>query len=209
MAIYANASSGGGFPPIEAGSYRAICYGIVVEGTFYNQMFGTTSTKIRFLWELPDERITVDGEDKPRAISEEYTLSLAERSNLRPMLESWRGKAFTDEELYGSETTPRFDIENVLKAPCLIVTTVGVSKKGKEFAKVVSVGKLPKGMVVPKETENPTIVFNVCGADCDLALMEQLPEWIQTRIKDSVEYKERTTSPDDFVEVSDEDLPFD
>lgn len=202
MAIIVKAQSGGGFPPIEAGSYRAICYGIVVEGTFFNPNFGNTSTKIRIMWELPDERITVDGEDKPRAISEEYTLSLNEKANLRAMLAGWRGRDFTEEELQG------FDIENVLKAPCLISTTVGVSKQGKEFARVSSVGKLPKGMEVPKDTENPTIVFNVCDADCPLELMENLPEWIQTRIKDSVEYKARTTSDDDYVVVDDEDLPF-
>lgn len=203
MAIIVKAQSGGGFPPIEAGSYRAICYGIVVEGTFFNPNFGNTSTKIRIMWELPDERITVDGEDKPRAISEEYTLSLNEKANLRAMLAGWRGRDFTEEELQG------FDIENVLKAPCLISTTVGVSKQGREFARVSSVGKLPKGMEVPKDTENPTIVFNVCDASCPLELMDQLPEWIQTRIKDSVEYKQRTTSEDDYVVVDDEDLPFD
>ncbi len=203
MAIIVKAQSGGGFPPIEAGSYRAICYGIVVEGTFYNPNFGNASTKVRIMWELPDERITVDGEDKPRAISERYTLSLNEKANLRAMLAGWRGRDFTDEELKG------FDLESVLKAPCLLSTTVGISKTGKEFAKVSSVGKLPKGMEVPKETENPPIIFNVRDADCPLELMEQLPEWIQTEIKDSLEYKERTTSPDDFIAADDEDLPFD
>ena len=42
-----------------------------------------------------------------RTISATYTLSLGERSNLRKMLESWRSRAFTPEELQG------FDLEKV------------------------------------------------------------------------------------------------
>ncbi|MBR3001654.1 MAG: hypothetical protein IKF39_11700, partial [Oscillospiraceae bacterium] len=152
---------------------------------------------------LPDERITIDGEDKPRAISESYTLSLNEKANLRAMLESWRGKAFSEEELQG------FDITNVLKAPCLVSTKIMTSKQGKEFAKISSVTRLPKGMEVPKDTENPTVVFDITNNDCPLEIMEKLPEWVQNRIKESVEYKTRTTSPDDFIAADDEDLPFD
>ena len=204
MAIIVKANQGGGYPPIEAGSYRAICYGIVVEGTFINPFNQKKQTKVRFLWEFPDERILKDGKDLPRAFSEEYTLTLGEQGKLRPRLESWRGKAFTKQELEG------FDIENVLKAPCLITTMVGISKQGREYASITAVGRLPKGMEVPRETENPAIVFNVCDPECPLEKMEQLPDWIQNRIKDSLEYKERTTTEDDFTIVAnDEDLPFD
>ena len=203
MQIIVKESQGGGFAPLEAGSYRAICYGIVVLGTTYNPAFDNTQTKILFLWELPDERITIDGEDKPRAISESYTLSLNEKANLRAMLESWRGKAFSEEELQG------FDITNVLKAPCLVSTKIMTSKQGKEFAKISSVTRLPKGMEVPKDTENPTVVFDITNNACPLEMMDMLPEWVQNRIKESVEYKTRTTSPDDFIAADDEDLPFD
>lgn len=203
MQIIVKESQGSGFPPLEAGSYRAICYGIVVLGTTYNPAFDNIQTKILFLWELPDERILVDGEDKPRAISETYTLSLNEKANLRAMLESWRGKSFTEDELRG------FDLTNVLKAPCLVSTKIMTSKQGKEFAKVSSITRLPKGMEAPKETENPTVLFDVTNEECPLDDMKPLPEWIQNRIKESQEYKARTTSPDDFIVTDDEDLPFD
>ena len=110
------------FPLLEAGSYRAICYGIVVIGTTYVPAFGKTVTKIIFMWELPDERITVDGEDKPRAISETYTLSLNEKANLRKMLAGWRGRDFTPEELKG------FSLKKILNAPCLVSTTIMQNK---------------------------------------------------------------------------------
>ena len=64
-------------------------------------------------------------------------------------------------------------------------------------------------MVVPTDTENPTIVFNVCDPECSLEIMEQLPDWLQNRIRDSEEYKRRTTTEDDFIVANDEDLPFD
>lgn len=204
LKIMVKESQGGGnYPPLEAGSYRAICYAIVVLGTTYNPVFDNAQTKILFLWELPDERITVDGKDLPRAISDSYTLSLNEKANLRRVLAGWRGRDFTEEELKG------FDIANVLGAACLISTTIGVSKQGREFAKVSSVARLPKGMIVPKETENEKVIFDITNPDCPLEDMEKLPEWIQTRIKESVEYKQRVDTTDFEIIADDQDLPFD
>lgn len=194
----------GGYPPIEAGSYRAVCYSIVVLGTTYNEVFDNVQKKVMFTWELPDERINVNGEDKPRAISATYTMSLNEKANLRKTLESWRGKQFTAEELQG------FDITKVLGAPCMISTTTGTNTLGKQFAKVSAVSRLPKGMEVPKDTENPQVIFDISNDDCPLEDMEKLPTFVQERIKQSEEYKRRTTRPSDFLVVANsEDLPFD
>ena len=198
------------FPPLEAGSYRAVCYGIVVTGTSYIQAFGNSATKIVFLWELPDERIEVDGENKPRAISETYTLSLNEKANLRKMLAGWRGRDFTPEELKG------FSLKKILGAPCLVSTTVMQNKQGRDFSKVTSVSRLPKGMEAPKEAENPLVMFDITNDACPLSEMSKLPEWMQKRIMESDEYKERTAgagyaepSSEDFVIVDNEqDLPF-
>ena len=203
ISITVKENQGGGYPPIEAGSYRAICYSIVVLGTTYNEVFDNVQKKIMFTWELPDERIEVDGEDKPRVISATYTLSLNEKANLRKTLESWRGKQFTAEELRG------FDITKVLGAPCMISTTTGTNTLGKQYAKVTGVSRLPKGMEVPKDTENPKVVFDISNDACPLEDMEKLPNFVQERIKQSEEYKRRTTSDDDFIVANDEDLPFD
>lgn len=203
ISITVKENQGGGFPPLEAGSYRAICYSIVVLGTTYNEMFDNIQKKLMFTWELPDERITVDGEDKPRAISATYTMSLNEKANLRKTLESWRGKQFTSEELRG------FDITKVLGAPCMISVTQGTNPLGKAYAKVTGVSRLPKGMEVPTDTENPKVIFDITNEECPLEDMEKLPAFVQERIKQSEEYKARKTSPDDFIEIEGEDLPFD
>ena len=205
MQIIVKGTTGSGVAPIEAGSYRAICYGLVVLGTTYSAAFDKAQTSVLFLFELPDERITVNGEDLPRAISVTYNLPkvMTEKSNLWKFLVSWRGKEFTPEELEG------FDLVNVLGAPCLVSTTIGVSKQGREFAKVSGVARLPKGMIVPKETENEKVLFDITNPDCPIEEMEKLPEWIQNRIKESVEYKQRTDTSDFEIIADDQDLPFD
>jgi len=197
-------TSNEGFAPLEAGAYRAVCYAIVNMGTTWNDYYKHEQTKIMFCWELPDERITVDGEDKPRALSQTYTLSLNEKSGLRKMLEGWRGRAFTPEELQG------FSLSKVLGAPCLISTVIRTGNNGRDYANVASVSRLPKGMEVPKTVENPKVIFDITNEECPLSEMSKLPEWIQKRIFESAEYKARTASDnDDYVVVdNEEDLPF-
>lgn len=108
MSLIAKASGGSKFPILEAGSYPAMCYAIVDIGQQYNKTFNNYAQKVIFMWELPGEEIEIEGEMKPRAISETYTNSLGEKANLRKMLENWRGRAFTQEEMDG------FDLRNVL-----------------------------------------------------------------------------------------------
>lgn len=199
---------GKNYPILEAGAYRASCYAIVMLGTTYSNYYNKNQTKILFMWELPDERITVDGQDLPRAISETYTLSLNEKASLRKMLESWRGKPFSPEELQG------FSLSKVLGAPCMVSTVQAEKANGDKFAKVSAVSKLPKMMAKPEEVENPLVMFDISNADCPLSDMSKLPEWVQNRIMESNEYKERTSAeivstPEEYSEVEvDGDLPF-
>ena len=196
------------YPVLEAGAYRASCYAIVMLGTTYSTYYNKNQTKILFMWELPDERIVIDGEDLPRAISETYTLSLNEKASLRKMLESWRGKPFSPEELQG------FSLSKVLGAPCMVSTVQAEKNNGDKFAKVSAISKLPKIMVKPDKIENPLVIFDISNPNCPLSEMSKLPEWVQKRIMESNEYKERTSneivsSPEDYEEISEDgDLPF-
>jgi len=97
----------------------------------------------------------------------------------------------------------------VLGAPCMISTTVGSNTLGKQFSKVTAVSRLPKGMEAPQLPENEKIIFDISNEECPLEDMEKLPTFVQERIKQSEEYKRRTTSSDDFIVANDEDLPFD
>ena len=198
MSFIVSAPEGNSIPLIEAGTYAAICVGIIDVGEQYSEAYDKYSRKAIFQWEIPDETIEIDGETVPRMISETYTASLAERSNLRGVLESWRGKQFTEDELRG------FDLANVLGAPCLLNIIHAESSKGKKFASVASISRLPKGMHVDTSTEKVMFCLDDAGA---LERVDKFPEWIQKRIKESLTYKNLVGAYGTPV-AADDNLPF-
>ena len=99
--LIAKDSGGSKFPKLEAGLYNAVCYAVVDLGVHYNKTFGKENQQIMILFELPDEKIEVNGKWESRTVSGTYTCSLSDKSNLRKVLEGWRGRAFTPEELDG------------------------------------------------------------------------------------------------------------
>lgn len=199
MSLIAKASGGSKFPILEAGSYPAMCYAIVDIGQQYNKTFNNYAQKVIFMWELPGEEIEIEGEMKPRAISETYTNSLGEKANLRKMLENWRGRAFTQEEMDG------FDLRNVLGKACMISVVHGTKSDGSPYAKVGSVSKMPKGMSVPQKTTNALILFDLDAPDA-LENLQKLPEWVQNRIKESETYKEKMRPDASVVEARKDDF---
>ena len=86
---------------IEEGIFDGVCSKIIDLGTQYSEIFKNSAHKIRIFWEIVGETIEINGEQMPRLVSKEFTLSLNEKSKLRQALQSWRGKAFTAEELQG------------------------------------------------------------------------------------------------------------
>jgi len=172
---------GGTFDPVPEDIHKAICYGVVDLGTQENPLFNSHDHKILIIWELPEQRIEIEGEDKPRAISREYTLSLHEKSHLRHHLESWRGKKFTDDELEG------WDVQKILGVPANLQVMHEKSKKsGNLYAKIENV--LPyKGQDRKKlEPENEFLTFSF--EDGNTVLPENIPEWIEKKIQSSLEW---------------------
>lgn len=203
MAIMACAKNGN-FDPISEGVHLATCIWVIDLGNQWSDMFGKASRKVMLTWEIPDELITVDGEEKPRIISKEYTLSLNEKAKLREHLEAWRGRKFSEQELQG------FDLANILTKSCQLQ----ILHNEKGYPNVASVMALPKGMQAPG-CYHETIYFDLTDNGC-LEMMEKLPAWIQDKVKQSEEYKGLINatldhSPDEgeFVPVADDDeLPF-
>lgn len=214
MIIVKNNSSGRKYEPVEPGNYPARCYGMVVTGTEYNKIYEDYKTSVIIFWELPTERIEVERDGQPvnlpRGIHAQYNLSLNEKANLRKVLESWRGKPFDDEVL----AKDGFDIASIIGAPCMLNVLHRTAQNGNVYSNVSTVSRVPKGMEVG-EQENPRIEFDIRDENQPLSDMEKLPEWVQERIRNSTEYKLRTTdvsqalSEDDYTVIeSDEDLPF-
>jgi hypothetical protein len=219
MPIIASAKGGSDFEPIPAGSHQAICYGVVDLGTqMSNNPQFKDARKVCILFELPTER--GDFKDKndpnksvnlPRAISNTYTLSLGDKANLRKVLESWRAKAFTQDELDG------FDITKLIGANCLlsVIHKAGSGKNaGKIYANIAGVSALPKGM--PKlPVENQTLVFSLSDNDgATPTFPPNLPEWLRTIINQSKEMSDRhcqdspPETPAAKGEDPDDDVPF-
>ena len=201
MAIMASAK-GNSFEPISEGVHIGVCSGIIDIGDQGSEIYSKSSRKVMLTWELPDETVKIDGEDKPRYISKEYTLSLSEKAVLRQHLEAWRGKKFTDEELKG------FDLRKVLGVGCQIQ----VIHNDRGYANIASIMSLPKGMPSPKPS-GEMIYFDLTEPGC-LTQMDKLPGWIADKIKKSATYQEivdaqADTDGDGFIEEDDEGtLPF-
>ena len=74
-------------PPMDGGTYMGVCVAVVDLGQQYKQFEkqkqGKYAEECMFIFEIPDERVEVDGEDKPRWLSSRrFTVSLHERAAL-------------------------------------------------------------------------------------------------------------------------------
>ena len=174
--------SGSDFEIIDAGNYYASCYRYYDLGHQQLEYQGKTTTPHRVLitWELPDERIDINGEDLPRVISKEYTLSLHENATLRHHLQQWRGQPFTKEQLAG------FDLQNILGKNCMI-NVIHNTRNGKTYANVGSIAPLMKGME-KKEPENPIVSFSIVN-DGFNNIPEGTSEKVIAKIQNSLEYE--------------------
>ncbi len=150
-------------------------------------------------WQIPAERVEWEKDNEkhegPAVIGKTYTLSLHENSTLRPVLESWRGRPFTEEERKG------FDITKLAGVPCLVNVAHEVGNDGKTRAKVSAVTPLMKGMEKPTPSAEP-IVYD----DDNLHIFNDLPEWLRKKINDQV--KPEPAFAGGYRDVLDDDVPF-
>jgi len=207
MSLTVSESGGAGFDPVPAGTYPAVCYEMVDLGEQFSERFQNSSRQVLIGWQIPSETITIDGEEKPRVVSKQYTLSLNTKARLRSDLVSWRGRDFTDQELKG------FDLKNIVGKPCM-VSVIHKDSNGKTYANVSGVLALPKGMPKPAVSSPDDIIIFDLDAD-PLEKINELPQWIADRIRRSSTYEERLyaegAAPVEFNEepLEDEsDLPF-
>lgn len=200
MSLITSAACESAIAPIEAGTYPAVCYGLIDIGWQYNETFKKSAPKVVILWEIPSEKVEIGGEAVSRALSQTYTASLNEKATLRRDLIAWRGRDFTDAEL------ERFDLRNIVGTTCLL-NVVHKEKNGRTFADVGAIMKMPRGMDAPAGTL-PQIIFDM--EESDLSLLDQMPEWIAKRAKQSESYKKRLDGMKEAADgdVDDGELPF-
>ena len=205
MSLKVSENGGGSnIPMLAEGSYAAVCYMLVDIGLQENKGYGSSSRKVVIGWEIADEFVEVDGEKKPRVISNRYTASLNEKAILRRDLAAWRGRDFTEAEL------EEFNLRDIVGAPCLIQVIHKKGSNDKVYTNIASIMKLPKGMAAPHRTLDP-VIFDI--DESDISELEQLPEWIANTIKASESWQQRLSADkggNSFAEIDDDegDLPF-
>lgn len=210
MAITASDTGGKDFKKVPPGCHFAICNMVVDLGIQEVTFKGDTKQqhKVYLRWEVPDERVTwtdKEGNEKegPCSIGATYTLSLSEKSKLRPLLENWRGKLFTAQELRG------FDITTIAGKCCQVMVQHETGADGKTYAKVNGVmgtSKDQKERAKTAKSEVGVLVFSLDEPDPETH--EKLPNWIKEKLADRVAaptLKAATATPAaDF----DDDIPF-
>lgn len=183
------ASSNGERELHPEGLFPAVCIlmaGIGTQRTPYQNEDGTDKVQ---------KKLVLGFETEKGVISRELTMSLSEKANLRGILESWRGKKFTQEELEG------FDPEVLLGKPCTI--QVIHNEKG-TFANISN--------VLPKTGDfKATKIASMYDVDSHSEKdYEKLPVWIQKKVQESFEWaKVEKPEFDDAPEYTDDDAPID
>lgn len=206
-------SKGSSGPKVPGGTHVARCFTVIDLGTQTSEgKFGVTQKrKLLIGFELPEELHTFDDAKGPQPFSVwgRYTASLHEKSQLRPLLEGWRGKPFTREEEAG------FEVKNLLGAPALVT----IVHEG-EYANINSIVKLPKSTTCPPAV-NPPVFISLDADEWDEKDFLKLSPKLQETIAKSPEYqritgsgpKSETTAPDpsDYADANaaaPDDIPF-
>lgn len=214
-------NKGGNFKLVPEGLHKARCIQMVHIGTHNKPYQGKPRdvNEVRITWELPTQKaVFKEGEpEKPFTISATYTLSLSDKSNLRKMLESWRGKKFEEAE------TKMFDISVLIGKPCML-QVIHETKKGTtdKYANIQTVIKLDSkeyGECPPQVNESLVFSYNLPMEEFKSRYMK-LNEKMQKLVATTKEYKEKVgnvqiaassstiDNQSGVPSVDDDDLPF-
>jgi hypothetical protein len=186
VAIMAKDSGGRDFKPMPAGVHLAICNAVVDLGIQQTTYKGEAKSQhqVYLRWEVPDETVEYEKDGRkvvgPATIGRTYTLSLSEKANLRKVLENWRGKPFTADELKG------FDITNVAGKCCQIMVQHD-TRSDKTYANVTGVMGVSRDQA-PRARElkpaNGVLVYAL--DDHDPQAFDALPKWIKEKLAERV-----------------------
>lgn len=193
--------SGGDFKQPPAGPHPAILYSLVDLGTQESSYQGQPSKpkrRITMRFELHgDDCKMADG--RPLSIGKSFTLSSHSKGNLRPFMESWRGKAFTDDEFEA------FDLQDMLGKACILTLV-----EDGDYMAIQGISRLMAGMAAPVQV-NRDVYFSL--DEFDLTAFNQLSDKLKDVIRKSPEYARVTgqVQPDTATAGAppfDDEIPF-
>lgn len=127
-------SNEGNFTPAPDGLHHAVCVDVVDRGDIETK-YGVRRM-IDIWWQI--DEINPDNH-KRYGVRRRFGASLHQKSTLRQMLETWRGRKFTADELMG------FDLEKLIGVNCQIQVVQEQGDDGAMYANVKAVVPAPRG----------------------------------------------------------------
>lgn len=193
MSLYVSEGGSGDYKNVSTGTHPAVCSMLVDLGLQESMFNGNRKVKhkVWLQFQVPGERTD---DDKPLSVGMTITASLHKKGNLRGMLESWRGRAFTEAELQ------KFDVSSVLGKPCML-NVLQEEKGGKTYANIKAIMALPKGLPVPALEGKPVLYTGQPD------VLATLPEWLQKKIAAQVKPQSAAAPSQAAVDDSDS-IPF-
>ena len=136
MPIYARCTKKTDYIPAPEGLWTAICCDVFDRGIVETK-YGP-KVKIRISWQLEERNPKTN---KRFIVWRDFSPSLEEKSHLKPILEAWRGRKFTDVE------REEFDIEKLIGVCCQVQILHNAGDEGTLWANVQAVVPYPRDMV--------------------------------------------------------------
>ncbi len=178
-------SEGGQFENPQAGSHVARCIQLIDLGTQQHSGFQGrepwSSRDVRIIFELPGEKMLglykPELKDKPFGVGITVKQSLHASSKMRKLLEGWRGKKFTHEEIAA------FIPSKLLGAPCRLALI-----ENGDFINIDSISPLGKSDKCPKQI-NPSIYFSLDPAEFNAEVFKNFSDKLREKISKSPEYQ--------------------
>jgi len=141
--IIARAGGTSSIPTHPEGQFAAVCIDVVDLGMVEMTWQGETREKHRiFLRFFAGEYFTGHDGPAPLWLDAYFTCSLNEKGKLRPFLETWRGRKFTEEELDG------FNVARLVGAGAFVQVGHNATPT-KVYANIDGIMKLPPAYAAP------------------------------------------------------------
>ena len=168
-------------------------------GEQYSEKYGNYSPQLLLLFEVTDETITINGEEKPKTASfkvfNSNLNSKKGKTNFCKMLEAWRSRPLAED----------FNAGKLVGAPCYLTMTEYEGNDGTLRTRVTGINPLPKGFEKPELSgNNKKLFFDV--DESPLTELENMPKWISDIIMKSKQYAKRTAATTEPPELEEEPL---
>lgn len=166
------------YSPVARGSHMARLVGLVDLGLQpqrpYEGKAKPPAYRIRLTFELPKQRIEINGESRPRWIDKEITFSTFENSNMVKFY-----------NVLDPDGTHKGDWRKLIGAECAVVV-VHNEYQGKIYDNIQDITPIMEGIEVPP-LENEPRIFDLSSPDMEQ--WERLPKFLQDKIKANLEFK--------------------